>query len=72
MDETNVSEPNYQFETKLKAGKFEIVTVGGLVRGIGAAVIVEESPYYYGLFAIRLMFLFLFLDVTFFWDEPTK
>jgi hypothetical protein len=59
----------YELEQRWKLGQLEVQAIGGLVYGIGLSVVIERTPFYYGLFAIRLMLLCLFLDVTFFWGE---
>lgn len=61
--------PNYQFNQRWQVNRLEIEAIGGLVYGIGLSVVIEKTPFYYGLFAIRLMLLCLFLDITFYWDE---
>jgi hypothetical protein len=59
----------YQPHGKITWGKLEVEAVGGLVYGIGFSVVLEKTPFYYGLFALRLMLLCLFLDVSLYWNE---
>lgn len=60
---------SWQINKKITWGKLEIEVIGGLVWGIGLSIILEKTPFYYGLFALRLMVLFLFLDFSLFWNE---
>lgn len=70
MDDQAIIDPWYQFHKRLGYGRLEIETNGGFAPGgIGLSITIEKPPFYYAVFAFRLLIVCLFFDMIVFWGE---
>lgn len=70
MNDKEQDVPWYQFHKKFEYGRLEIETNGGFAPdGIGLSITIEKPPFYYAVFAFRLLIVCLFFDMIVFWGE---